>query len=181
MKRAEKERVLLVDGYNILGAWPELTRGRALEQGREQLVEALRDYAGYTAQRVIVVFDAFKTGRRSRTTEELDGFSVVYTQKGETADHYIERTCALYAHQVEFGKAEVRVATSDMVEQTVVLGRGATRLSARELIEEMQRVRASGALHARTNGASAKSTLLDRVSPAIRARLEEMRRGGGTC
>ena len=171
-----KDRLLLVDGYNVLNAWPELMRARTLEEARAELVHRLNDYAGYSGQKVIVVFDAWKQERLGRTKEEMGPLSVVYTQKGETADHYIERLCDERAHRVAMGWLEVRVATSDGVEQTVVMGRGATRLSARELIYEMRQVRESGR-SVQPDKPSARSTVMDRVPEEVRRRLESMRRG----
>jgi len=172
---AVKERVLLVDGYNIIGAWPEITHGRTLEESREALISRLHDYAGYTGQTVIAVFDAWQSGRRGRSDEEFGRFRVVFTKKGETADHYIERYCSERSRAVSLDRVELRVATSDGVEQVVTLGRGATRLSARELIEEISRT-ASGK-GTGTVIKQAKSTVMDRLPEEVRVKLEKMRRG----
>ena len=79
-----------------------------------------------------------------RSVEHHGGVEVVFTQKGETADRYIERLCDELGEDIEYRRKEVRVATSDNLEQTIVLGRGATRLSSRELLLEMQQVRSTG-------------------------------------
>ena len=92
----------------------------------------------------------------------------------EIADHYIERLCDSYAEDVEFRRAEVRVATSDALEQTIILGRGATRISSRELLMEMSQARSAGtaaAVPKRTGG----STVGDRIPPHV---LEKLRRIG---
>jgi predicted RNA-binding protein with PIN domain len=172
---AAKERIVIVDGYNIIGAWPEIAHGRTLEESREALISRLHDYAGYTGQTVIAVFDAWQSGRRGRTDEELGRFRVVYTKKGETADHYIERYCSAHSRAVSLERVELRVATSDGVEQVVALGRGATRLSARELIEEITRTASRmGTGPAIRQG---KSTILDMLPEEVRVKLEKMRRG----
>lgn len=172
-----REHLLVVDGYNVLGAWPALTQGRTLEEARDALIERLSDYAGYSGQRVVVVFDAWQSDRRQRTQEKRGRLEVVFTQRGETADHYIERLCDESARLVDLGRLEVRVATSDGVEQTVVLGRGASRLSARELLYEMEHVRKSGRLSAQRVQPVKKHPLMERLPEEVRERLERMRRG----
>ena len=106
--------------------------------------------------------------------DEYGPVQVVFTRKGEIADHYIERLCDGYAEDVEFRRAEVRVATSDALEQTIILGRGATRISSRELLMEMSQARSTGtaaAVPKRTGG----STVGDRIPPHV---LEKLRRIG---
>ncbi len=174
----KRKRILIVDGYNVLNAWRPASGmdSRSLSDARDALTARLMDYAGFSGQQVILVYDAYMSDALTRTEEQMGPLSVVYTRKSETADQYIERLCDTYAHRAELGQIEVRVATSDLVEQMVVLGRHATRLSARELLIEMDlgqrrsRERLAGP-------ASARSTLLDRVPEDVRSRLEAMRRG----
>ena len=135
-------RLLIVDGYNVLNARDHMG---TLADARERLIHELQDYAGYTGQKIIVVFDAWLGDRQSRSIEECGRVTVVFTRKGETADHFIEHTCDGYAEDVSMRRMEIRVATSDGLEQTIILGRGATRLSSRELLMEMNQVRAQGA------------------------------------
>ena len=105
--------------------------------------------------------------------------TVVFTQKGETADHYIERLCDEYASSVSMGKMELRVATSDGTEQTVVFGRGAVRISSRELIYEIGQARKSGQPFARpVSRSSSKSMVIEHLPPDVREKLEKMRRSG---
>lgn len=167
----------MVDGYNVLGAWPQLTQGKSLDEARDALIHRLHDYAGYSGQKIVVVFDAWQSDRKMRTVENQGLLTVVFTQRAETADHYIERLCDEAAAKVDAGRLELRVATSDGVEQTVVMGRGAVRLSSRELMYEMNQVRAGGraAVPQRPAG---RSTIMDRLPEEIRNRLEKMRRGG---
>ena len=103
---------------------------------------------------------------------------VVFTQKGETADHYIERLCDEYADKIQYRQAEVRVATSDALEQTIVLGRGATRLSSRELLLEMQQVRNSGVSRTQQTATLKRSTVADRIPADIVERMRAMVREG---
>ena len=169
-RRSGPERILIVDGYNVLNARRHLEGAAALADAREKLLAELQDYAGYSGQKVILVFD----DRQTRSVEEYGPVQVVFTRKGEIADHYIERLCDSYAEDVEFRRAEVRVATSDALEQTIILGRGATRISSRELLLEMSQARSAGtaaAVPKRTGG----STVGDRIPPHV---LEKLRRIG---
>lgn len=171
-------RVLIVDGYNVINA-----RGRAggnLADARDWLVKALTDYAGWSGQDVTVVFDAWMSDRSGRTEERRGPVTVVYTRKGEIADHYIERLCDEYARDIQDRRVEVRVASSDALEQTIVLGRGAVRLSARELMYEMQATRDTGIRYAAPaeKPTLRKSAIGDRVPEAVRQRLDEMRKQG---
>lgn len=173
MKRPPK-RLVVVDGYNVMNAWRRDADRSTLADLRDALAERLLNYAGFSGQEVILVYDAWMSGRATRTEEVSGPLKIVYTQKNETADHYIERLCDSLAREVELGRLEIRVATSDNVEQTVVLGRGATRMSARELLTEMDRVRVAGSakpLRPR------KTTVMDRLPEEIRRRLDEMRKG----
>lgn len=171
-----KRRMLIVDGYNVLNQNGQMLHGRKLDEARDQLIRELHDYAGYTGQQVVLVFDAWRGERRQRTVDKQGPISVVYTKRAETADHYIERLCDKHKRDVDYGRLEIRVATSDLVEQTVVFGRGATRISARELISEMEAMRASGRLAGRP-AKPAKSTVMDGLPQDVRDQLERMRRG----
>ena len=175
---AGKARLLIVDGYNVIGAWPELGKGKPLADARDQLIERLHDYAGYSGQKVVLVFDAWQSDRATRTVEERGLLSVVFTQKGETADHYIERLCDENASRVSLGRLELRVATSDSTEQTVVFGRGAVRISSRELIYEIRQARQAGQPFARPQSrSSGRSMVIDHLPPDVREKLEKLRRG----
>lgn len=172
-----RKRLLVVDGYNVLNAWRSDLDSASLADAREELAHRLANYAGYTDQKVVLVYDAWMSDRMQRTSEERSLVTVVYTRKNETADHYIERLCDSYAKEVEYGRLEIRVATSDNVEQTVILGRGATRLSSRELLYEMDQVRRQGAAEHAAPRVSAKDTVMDRLPESVRRKLDEMRRG----
>lgn len=174
---AAKQKLLIVDGYNVLGAWPDLAKGRPLADARDDLIRRLHDYAGYTGQRVILVFDAWQSDRLARSEEDHGLLQVVFTQKGEMADHYIERLCDEYARKVDLGRLELRVATSDGMEQTIVMGRGAVRLSSRELIREISQSKNAGAAYAKPAFKSARSTIMERVPEEVRRQLEKLRRG----
>ncbi len=136
---APKTDYLLVDGYNIIFAWDSLKALAAdsLDHAREQLMHLLMNYQGYKQCEVILVFDAYKCKGHGEETEQHGNITVVYTREAETADSYIERV----SKKLIRGN-RVRVATSDALEQLIILGNGAMRISAREFELEMRAVEA---------------------------------------
>ena len=176
--RAPK-RLLIVDGYNIINARRSsgAMDSYSLSDAREKLVGDLMDYAGYSDQRVVLVFDAWMSDRERRTEEKRGAVTVVYTQKGEIADRYIERLCDDLAADIDLRRLEVRVASSDALEQTIVLGRGASRMSARELMFEMQQLRAQGIARAEVR-ASRRNPIGERLPEEVRKKLDALRKGG---
>ena len=136
-KPVYKEEYLLVDGYNIIFAWDELKALAAenLEGARTKLMEIMCNYQGFCGCHLILVFDAYKVKGNPGSVEQFHNISVVYTKEAETADMYIEKTTKEIAR-----KKRVRVATSDGMEQIIILGHGATRISARAFQEEVKRV-----------------------------------------
>lgn len=128
---------MIVDGFNVIFAWPELAAlaQANLEQARERLMEMLANYAAFTRTETVLVFDAYKVkgGRGERL--DYHGVRVVYTKENETADAYIERLLH------EIGKNEqVRLVTSDNLIQVSALRSGVLRQSAREFGEEIDRI-----------------------------------------
>ncbi len=126
---------LLVDGYNIIFAWDELKElaKSSLESARDRLIDILCNYRGFRQCELILVFDAYKVKGNTGSVEKIHNINVVYTKEAETADMYIEKT----TH--ELGKKHrVRVATSDNLEQIIILGNGATRISADEFLHEVK-------------------------------------------
>lgn len=130
--------ILLVDGYNIIGAWPELRelKERDLAAARDRLIELMAEYQAFTGFRVIIVFDAYYVQGISRKYKNHK-VEVIYTRENETADERIEKM----ASELNNIKTQIQVATSDHTEQWVVFGQGALRKSARELLIEMNHIR----------------------------------------
>ncbi len=128
---------VLVDGYNIIFAWEDLKRlaAQSLDLARERLIERLRNYQGFRQCAVIVVFDAYKVKNNPGSVEHLGGVSVVYTKEAETADMYIERATYDLSR-----RHHVRVATSDGMEQMIILGNGALRVPASAFEAEVREV-----------------------------------------
>ena len=137
LKTRDGEDYLLVDGYNIIHGVDELRRlaREDLDGARERLIHRLRNYQGWKRCRVIVVFDAYKVKGSPGSVERLGDLFVVYTKEAETADMYIEKTT--YALSRERREHRIRVATSDGLEQMIILGHGAVRMTAAELEFEM--------------------------------------------
>lgn len=128
---AEKpEEYLLVDGYNIIFAWPELRELAKinLDSARDKLMDIMCNYQGYRGCRLILVYDAYKVKGNPGSVMKYHNIEVVYTKEAETADQYIERT----THELgaKPRKYRVTVATSDALEQMIIWGNGATRMSA---------------------------------------------------
>ena len=130
-----KDKYLLVDGYNVIFSWDELKDLSEPELGaaREKLVDILINYAAVIDRRVILVFDAYKVAGGIGSAEERGGIYIIYTKESQTADAYIEAAVHDMAK-----KHDVCVATSDGLEQIIVLGEGAVRMSARELKEDIE-------------------------------------------
>ncbi len=129
--------VLIVDGYNIIGAWPELRELKKTDfaGARDKLIEKMAEYKAFTGYRVIIVFDAHQVpGIETKTTNH--NVEVIYTKENEIADERIEKM----ANELNNIKTQVHVATSDYTEQWVVFGQGALRKSARELLNEMNSI-----------------------------------------
>lgn len=128
---------LLVDGYNIIFAWDELkaVARESLDTARKLLMDLLSNYQGYRKCEVILVFDAYRVPRNTGEVQRYHNISVVYTKQAETADAYIEKTTYELAKQYR-----VRVATSDGMEQMIILGHGALRVSARVFHQEMEMI-----------------------------------------
>ncbi len=128
---------LLVDGYNIIFAWSELNAlaKENLDLARNRLINILCNYRGFRQCNLILVFDAYKVKGNHREVEEIGGINIVYTKEAETADMYIEKV----AHDLG-KKHRVRVATSDGVEQMIIMGSGGIRVSASEFLEEVKLV-----------------------------------------
>lgn len=169
-------RVLIVDGYNVINVRKPVRESLHLEEERRRLADRLHDYAGYSGQQIILVYDAWLSSRMQRSVENHGLLQVVFTMKGETADCYIERLCDELAEDIALRRAEVRVATSDLIEQTIAFGRGAVRLSSRELLMEMDMASAARGSNTQSSGTRI-STVAERLPEEIRARLESMRRG----
>lgn len=169
----EKE-YLLVDGYNIIFAWEDLKELAAsnIDGAREKLMDILCNYQGFKKCTLILVFDAYKVKGNPGSVETYHNIHVVYTKEAETADQYIEKT----VHEIG-RKYRVTVATSDQLEQVIILGQGGRRMSARELLEDVIEVRHQILETAREKRSSEKNYLFDHLDEETAARMERIRLG----
>lgn len=131
----EGPEYLLVDGYNVIFSWDNLKKlaDSSIDGARNALINILCNYQGYKRCEVIVVFDAYKVKGNHREIEKVNNITVVYTKEAETADMYIEKASLDLAK-----KHKVRVVTSDALEQVIILGNGALRVSSREFQGEVK-------------------------------------------
>lgn len=126
----------MVDGYNIINHWQELKEEsrHSLDSARNKLLDIMSNYQAFRGIKVIVVFDAHYVKNSMEKHEFYNEVEIVYTKESESADNYIERFVAEHSSEENI----IRVATSDSLEQTVILGLGGARISARELKIEIK-------------------------------------------
>ncbi|MCQ6563629.1 NYN domain-containing protein [Paenibacillus mendelii] len=168
-----REDALLVDGYNMIGAWPELARlkAKSLEEARDRLLELLADYQGFSGMQIVVVFDAHQVPGVGSSFSQYR-VSVVFTKEKETADACIERLSS----EMAMRSRNLYVATSDQVEQRVAFGKGALRISARELLIDVGQNRKE--IEKVLDRPKHKRNELDNnLSLDVRMKLEKWRRG----
>ena len=161
---------LIVDGYNIIGAWPELQalKEENLEYARARLIEILSAHAALSKRIVILVFDAYQVKKNSGSREMIQGIEVIYTKETVTADMAIERlTAQIPKHQKVF------VATSDRLQQETIWGKGAFRISAMELKREVEQAEKEHKPHY-TPQLYVSNRLEDRIDPEVRRKLEKI-------
>lgn len=169
----DEKEYLLVDGYNIIFSWEDLKKlaEKNIDAARDRLMDQMCDYQGYKKCTLIVVFDAYKVKGGQERVMQYHNIYVVYTREAETADQYIEKT----VHEIG-KKHRVTVATSDALEQMIILGGGAVRLSAKGLLEEVQR--SSKEVKEEfldKTSPSGKNYLLDGISPEIAKKLKQIK------
>lgn len=135
MVKKKAKQLLIVDGYNIIGAWPDLRALKdqeRMDEARDLLISKMAEYQSYTGMKVIIVFDAYNVPGIGRQVEDFL-VEIYFTKKKETADEKIEQLVSQY-HQ---RNRQIYVATSDYTSQRVIFGQGALRKSARELLLDM--------------------------------------------
>ena len=172
-KKPEKE-YLLVDGYNIIFAWEELSELAAADIGaaRGKLMDILSGYQGFRKQEVILVFDAYKVEGGVGEIYRYHNIHVVFTKEAETADQYIEKT----VHEIG-RNYQVTVATSDGLEQVIIMGQGARRLSARDFRAEVEAASVEIRQICMEKRIGGKSYLFDTVSGETARAIEQLRWG----
>lgn len=173
-KREPIKEYLLVDGYNIIFAWEDLNELSKIniESARNKLMDRLSNYQGYKKMTLILVFDAYKVKGNPGSVMKYYNIYVVYTKEAETADQYIEKT----VHEIG-RKYQVTVATSDALEQVIILGQGGNRLSAANLLEEVEAVEAEISKKVKKESPKEKNYLFDHLDEEMADLMEEVRLG----
>lgn len=169
-----KEKYLLVDGYNIIFAWPELRElaEENMDGARIKLLESLCNYQGIKQCKVIVVFDAYRVEGHSEEILDYHNIHVVYTKEAQTADQYIEK----FSHENQV-RYDITVATSDGLQQVIIRGKGCSLLSARELKQEMDRSNQKILESYNEQQPIAHNYLSDTLSNDIKNQLDQLIRG----
>ena len=169
-----KKEYLLVDGYNVIFAWEELNElaKASIDTARNKLMDILSNYQGFTGCTLILVFDAYKVKGSQGEVQKYHNIYVVYTKEAETADQYIEKT----THEIG-RKYKVTVATSDALEQVIVMGQGAYRISARDFYEEVERTEKQIREINRQQHGEKRNYLLDYAKEEDAKHMEEVRLG----
>lgn len=169
----KKKNVLLVDGYNIIGAWSELQqlKDERLEEARNLLIERMAEYKAYTGWRVIIVFDAYLMQGIESKVKKHD-VEVLFTRENETADERIEKLVTEIGHK----RIQIHVATSDYTEQWIIFAQGALRKSARELEIEMREILRNISGRVKDYEAQRPISRIP-LTPEVEAMFEKIRRG----
>ncbi|MGB3299964.1 MAG: NYN domain-containing protein [Phormidesmis sp.] len=179
MAAKPSQAILLVDAYNIIGAWPNLAQIKAeqgLDSARTELITALANYSAYQAYETWAVFDAYE--QRSPASQETitPHLSVHYTGYGQTADSYIERACAKFRHDARKFTQRLIVATSDSVHRQTAIGYGAEGMSAMHLEGEIRSISHQAKTHQKPRK-KRSGQFFTALTPEVQARLNKMRMG----
>lgn len=180
MSSASSRPFLLVDGYNIIGAWSELKilrNDNDLETARLHLVEALIDYSASQGFKTEVVFDAQYQKTPEYREPQTNNLSVYYTAYAQTADTYIEKVCANHARQSDRRSSRLIVATSDRAQQLTVSGYGAQWRSAQQLARDVSAAKSRTRRATRPRRQAQGRFLFDSLDAEAQKRLSELRLG----
>ena len=176
-KQEVRDEYLLVDGYNIIFSWEELNELAKVnvESARTKLMDILSNYQGYKKMNLILVFDAYRVEGGQGSVQKYHNIYVVYTKEAETADQYIEKTVHAIGR-----KYNVTVATSDALEQVIILGQGGRRMSAHDLEEEITAMRREIREQYTEKRPEGKNYLFDHLNDEMSDLMEDVRLGKKT-
>lgn len=170
-----KNNVLLIDGYNIINAWEFLAKAanENLEDARFKLNNMISEYADYNGIQTYIVYDAYKVKSVVNRVEKMKNLTIVFTKENQTADSYIEK----FIHDYKYKRNSIiRVATNDLVEQNMILGKGAARLTARELLLEVRKSK-EDIKHTIKQNNDTRYTFEQSLDKETYEKLEKIRRG----
>ena len=180
MPPSSSQAVLLVDGYNVIGAWSDLTKTRdrnGLEAARQELVEALINYSAFLGYETHVVFDAHSQNTPIYSEALTTHLLVCYTDFGQTADTYIEKFCASFRFNICHPKRRLIVATSDRAQQLTVVGYGAEWMSSQQLASDVEFAVRRSRRKQRPQKQSRSRFLFNSLDAQAQQRLAEWRKG----
>ncbi len=175
-KKNRSNEYILVDGYNIIHAWDNLSEiaTESLEEARDKLLDIMCNYKGLIGSEVIVVFDAYKVKNNKGNIHQFRNITVVYTKEAETADHYIERTAKQLTKEYS-----VKVATSDYLEQIIIMGAGAIRMTPKELRISIDDAKTKGRRKMDERKPAKNNMFIDNLDPETAKIFDQMRYGKG--
>jgi predicted RNA-binding protein with PIN domain len=167
------EEYLIIDGYNVINSWQHLIelKNDNLELARDKLIETLQNFQGMQSIKIIVVFDAYLSKSRMRTVDSIGGVKVIYTKTGETADALIERMIDELP-----SRSKITVVTNDWNEQKIILGKGALRMTSRELLYKINTVEDIISTTCKNTTSNSSKSLEARLEDDVKKKLEEWRR-----
>ena len=168
-----KKKFLLVDGYNIIHNWSDLKQlvDVNLEMARQALIDILSNHQGLTKEIIIIVFDGHLVKGNIGTKQKINNIYVIFTKEKETADNYIEKTVRELPKNYK-----VRVATSDLLEQLIIIGQGAIRLSAKDLEIEVKEEKIKMNEKFIYKKPAKNNMLFDNLNDDMKDLIEKMRR-----
>lgn len=168
-------KVIFVDAYNVINSWPNFKNSRDLDFSivREKLINMIERYVLFNGYKVFLIFDAYNSdSTNERKIDVSDNLSIIYTNKGELADTYIERMVHKMARKVE-----IIVVTSDCMEQQIIFQRGAYRMSCLEFYNDVYRVdKKINSQIIKNNHKNSGFLLIDSLNENILQKLENIRR-----
>ncbi|MGL5080039.1 MAG: NYN domain-containing protein [Microcoleaceae cyanobacterium] len=180
MSSSNSRPILLVDGYNVIGAWPLLQQRRDLtgmEEARRGLIESLINYSAFEGLDARIVFDAHYQDTPGFCETVTESLSVYYTGFGQTADTYIEKTCAVLGRQFKVLRQRLIVATSDRAQRLTVIGYGAEWLSSEQLAEVVELTNRRCQRRHKPRKQSSSRYLFNSLDAESQKRLSMMRMG----
>lgn len=180
MPPPHSQAVFLVDGYNVIGAWPSLQKARnrhGLEAARDKLIEALVNYSACEGLETQIIFDAQYQATSGNCEAITSHLSVHFTEFGQTADTYIEIFCASFRRKLSLPPRRLIVATSDRAQRLTVVGYGAEWMSAQQLVYDVElKARRLLSQH-RSPKQSPSRFLVNSLDAKAQQRLAELRKG----
>lgn len=167
------QELLIIDGYNIIHSAPDVFKFKelSLDHCRNKLISWLSNYSSYKNKKVIIVFDGKQGSRGQEQIEEIEGIIIIFSKVGESADMVIEKLVSKFREDYN-----IFVATSDYTEQRIIFGKGAYRMSARELWNEIMSSKNESQEYLQDNNKPYRGQIGWRLNKDVFSKLEKWRR-----